>query len=360
MKVNKTVLKGKPDPQEELKEESRKLKQEIALKNKIFSISQDYLFLLGLDGKIIEVSRSVDKLLTSEKKAIGSKLSQTNIIHIKDIHRFIKSINSILNGKSIKPFRSVFLTPEKDEIHVQVQISPIKSDDEIITILVHATDITDQLSLRESKKESSSLQKALTDKEMLVREIHHRTKNNLMIMASLFSLTSADIEDDNAKAIFNQTHSRVKSMALIHEKLYRSDDLKCINFGDYIRNLAQDLSNLFLSENNNVQLIMDVEDLKIDIGTAINVGLILNELLTNSIKYAFPNGEKGNIFIDFHQTDTHYVMMVADDGVGLPKDLDLGNCDSLGLSLVRNIVGQIEGDLIVKQNFGTEITICFQ
>ena len=360
MKGNKTVLKGNPDTQEEFKKINRKLKQEIALKNKIFSISQDYLFLLGLDGKIIEVSRSVDKLLTSEKKAIGSKLSQINIIHIKDLHRFIKSFNSILNGKSIKPFRSVFLTPEKDEIHVQVQISPVKSDDEIITILVHATDITDQLSLRESKKESSSLQKALTDKEMLVREIHHRTKNNLMIMASLFSLTSADIEDDNAKAIFNQTHSRVKSMALIHEKLYRSDDLKCINFGDYIRNLAQDLSNLFLTENNNVQLIMDVEDLKIDIGTAINVGLILNELLTNSIKYAFPKGEKGNILIDFHQTDTHYVMMVADDGVGLPKDLDLENCDSLGLSLVRNIVGQIEGDLIVKQDFGTEITICFQ
>lgn len=360
MKGNKTVLKGNPDTKEEFKKINRKLKQEIALKNKIFSISPDYLFLLGLDGKIIEVSQSADKLLTSEKKAIGSKLSQINIIHIKDLHRFIKSFNSILNGKSINPFRSVFLTPEREELHVLVHISPVKSDDEIVAILVHATDITDQLSLEESKKEYSSLQKALTDKEMLVREIHHRTKNNLMIMASLFSLTSADIEDENAKAIFNQTHSRVKSMALIHEKLYRSDDLKCINFGDYIRNLAQDLSNLFLSENSNVQLIMDVEDLKIDIGTAINVGLILNELLTNSIKYAFPNGEKGNIFIDFHQTDNHYVMIVADDGVGLPKDLDLENCDSLGLSLVRNIVGQIEGDLIVKQDFGTEITICFQ
>lgn len=360
MAGNNTVLKGKFDTNKELEKKNRQLKKEIALNTKIFSISPDYMFLLGLDGKIVEVSKSVRKLLDSQNRVINCKISQINIVHIKDLHKFIKSINSILNGKSIEPFRSIFLTPENDEIHVLVRISPVESDDEIIGIFINATDITDQLLLEESKQESTTLQKALTDKEMLVREIHHRTKNNLMIMASLFSLTSADIEDENAKAIFNQTHSRVKSMALIHEKLYRSDDLKCINFGDYIRNLGQDLSNIFLSENSKVQLIMDVEDLKINIETAINVGLILNELLTNSIKYAFPEGRKGNIFINFHQTDNHYIMIVADDGVGLPQDLDLENCDSLGLNLVRNLVGQIGGDLIVNQDFGTEITICFQ
>ena len=360
MAGNNTVLKEKLDTKEELNEKNRQLKQEIALRNHIFSISPDYMFLLGLDGKIIEVSQSVDKLLQSEKGAIDCKLSQINIIHIKDLHKFIKSTNSILNGESIKPFRSVLLTPEKEEIHVHVQISPVKSDDEIIAVFIHATDITAQLLLEESQQDSSSLQKALTDKEMLVREIHHRTKNNLMIMASLFSLTSADIEDDNAKAIFNQTHSRVKSMALIHEKLYCSDDLKFINFGDYTRNLAQDLFNSFSSETDSVQLVMDVEDLKIDIETAIPVGLILNELLTNSIKYAFPPGAKGNIFIDFYKNADHYVMIVADDGIGLPPDLDLENCDTLGLNLIRNLIGQIGGELIVKQDFGTEITICFQ
>ncbi|MDI9435698.1 MAG: histidine kinase dimerization/phosphoacceptor domain -containing protein [Euryarchaeota archaeon] len=360
MAGNSIVFKTKADTAQELEEKSRQLKKEIALNTSIFSICPDYMFLLGLDGKIVEVSKSVKKAFNSQNKIIDCKISQINIIHIKDLHKFIKSINSILNGKSIEQFRSIFITPEKEEIDVLVRISPVEYDNEIIGIFINATDITDQLLLEESKQASSSLQKALTDKEMLVREIHHRTKNNLMIMASLFALTSADIEDENAKAIFNQTHSRVKSMALVHEKLYRSKDLKFVNFGDYIRNLGRELSNIFLTENNNVQLIMDVEDLKINIETAINVGLILNEILTNSIKYAFPDGAKGNIFINFHRTDNHYILTVADDGVGLPEDLDLENCGSLGLSLVRNLVGQIEGDLIIKQDFGTEITICFQ
>ena len=344
---------------EELTKENRKLKQEIALKNQVFSISSDYIFLLGLDGKIVEVSHSVRKLLNLENEVIPSKLSQLNLIHIKDLHKFIKSNKSILNGKTIKPFNSVFLTPEKKSRHVNVQISPIKSDGEITAILIYAIDITDHFLLEESLQESLSLQKALENKEMLVREIHHRTKNNLMIMASLFSLAAGEIEDKDAKAIFNQTHSRVKSMTLIHEKLYRSDDLKYINFGDYIRNLANDLFNSFLNEPDKVKLIMELEDLKMNIETAIPVGLILNELLTNSIKYAFPNGEYGNIFINFYKNTNHYVMIVADDGIGLPKDLDIEKTNTLGFQLIKNLIGQIEGDMIVNRDKGTEITICF-
>lgn len=359
MARNKTVLDENLNRIEELEEQNRKIKGEITLKNQIFSISPDYLFFLGLDGKIIDVSRQVKKLLKPDIEAANCKLSQLNIIHIKDLHKFIKSVNSILNGENIKPFQSIFLAPDSESIPVNVQIYPVKSDDEIVGILIYATDITSDVLLEELVQESSLLHKAVADKEMLVREIHHRTKNNLMIMASLFSLTSGDIEDEDAKAIFTQAHSRVKSMALIHEKLYRSSDLKYINFGDYIRNLAGDLFNSFLIESENLQLIMEVEDLKMHINTAIPIGLILNELLTNSIKYAFPNREPGKIHITFYKNTSHYVMTVADDGVGLPPDLDIDHCDSLGLQLVKNLIEQIQGEMIVNHDSGTEITIYF-
>jgi len=210
------------------------------------------------------------------------------------------------------------------------------------------------------KRAEQKLKTALKDKEMLVREIHHRTKNNLMIMASLLSLTSSDIKDEHARQIFKQIQTRTKSMALIHEKLYQSKESKQINFGDYIRYLAQDLFKSFLEDPDQVQLVMELEDLNLDINTAIPLGLILNELLTNSMKYAFPHGESGNIFIKFYKEGDDYIMMVNDDGVGLPTDLDINKTDTLGLQLVKSLIGQIDGEVMVNQESGTHITIKFQ
>lgn len=210
------------------------------------------------------------------------------------------------------------------------------------------------------KRAEDKLKQALNDKEMLVREIHHRTKNNLMIMASLLNLTSADIEDEKSREIFHQIQTRAKSMALIHEKLYRSDNFKQINFGDYIRHLARDLFNSFLEDPERVELVMELEDLNLDINTAIPLGLILNELLTNSMKYAFPNGQYGSITIKFFRENEKYVMIVNDNGIGLPPDLDIEKTDTLGLQLVKSLIGQVEGDILVNRGNGTHITIKFQ
>ncbi|NMO08257.1 PAS domain S-box protein [Methanobacterium subterraneum] len=210
------------------------------------------------------------------------------------------------------------------------------------------------------KRAEEKLKQALNDKEMLVREIHHRTKNNLMIMASLLNLTSADIEDEKSREIFHQIQTRAKSMALIHEKLYRSNNIKQINFGDYIRHLAQDLFNSFLEDPERVELVMELEDLNLDINTAIPLGLILNELLTNSMKYAFPEGQCGTITIKFFRKAEKYVMIVNDDGIGLSPDFDINQTDTLGLQLVKSLIGQIEGYINVQCKEGTCILIRFQ
>nr|WP_054858443.1 sensor histidine kinase [Methanobacterium formicicum] len=209
------------------------------------------------------------------------------------------------------------------------------------------------------KRAEEKLKKALHDKEMLVREIHHRTKNNLMIMASLLNLTSADIEDEKAREIFHQIQTRAKSMALIHEKLYQSTNSKEINFGEYIRHLSRDLFHTFLREPGRVQLVLGLEDLNLDIDTAIPLGLILNELLTNSMKYAFPEESYGTITVKFYKKDEKYVMKVNDDGIGLPSDLDVDKTDTLGLQLIKNLIGQIDAEIKIQVDHGTQVTIKF-
>jgi len=209
------------------------------------------------------------------------------------------------------------------------------------------------------KRAEKKLKKALDDKEMLVREIHHRTKNNLMIMVSLLNLTSADIEDEKAKEIFRQIQTRTKSMALIHEKLYQSTDSKEINFGEYIRQLSGDLFHTFLREPGKVQLVLELDDLHLDIDTAIPLGLILNELLTNAMKYAFPEERYGTIAVKFYKKDEEYVMKVDDDGIGLPSDLDIDKTDTLGLQLVKNLIEQIDAEINIQVDQGTHITIKF-
>ena len=286
------------------------------------------------------------QLNTTKYPIIYNDLSIANLDFLHGNHPFLKKILMtplLRNGE----FMGLIGLGNKESDY---DFSDSKAMGSISTTIVEAL-------LR--KRAEENLKKALNDKEMLVREIHHRTKNNLMIMASLLNLTSADIEDEKAKEIFRQIQTRAKSMALIHEKLYRSDNFKKINFGDYIRHLARDLFNSFLRYPDRVELVMELEDLDLDINTAIPLGLILNELLTNSMKYAFPHGEYGTITIKFFKKAEKYVMMVDDDGIGLPSDLDVQKTDTLGLQLVKNLIGQIDGEILVNRDGGTHVTITF-
>ncbi len=296
--------------------------------------------------KKLEINDFWEQLKINKHPIIYNDLSNIDIDFLPEDHPFL---NNIILAPLLKNGEFMGLIGLANKVG-GYDFSDSKALGSISTTIVEAL-------LR--KRAEENLKKVLKDKEMLVREIHHRTKNNLMIMASLLNLTSADIEDEKAKEIFKQIQTRAKSMALIHEKLYRSNNFKKINFGDYIRHLARDLFNSFLRYPERVQLIMELEDLNLDINTAIPLGLILNELLTNSMKYAFPNGEYGTITIKFFKKAENYVMMVDDNGIGLPSDLDVQKTDTLGLQLVKNLIGQIEGDIQIFRDNGTHVTIIF-
>ena len=181
-----------------------------------------------------------------------------------------------------------------------------------------------------------------------------------MIISSLLNLQSRYIKDKASQDVFKESQNRARSMALIHERLYQSTDLKRINYGDYIRSLATELFHTYEADPGRIKLKINVEDILLDINTAIPLGLIVNELITNSLTHAFSEGNKGEIIVDFHPRDDHYEFAVKDNGIGFPEDIDFQNTDSLGLQLINSLTNQIDGDIKLDRNNGTEFKIIFK
>jgi PAS domain S-box-containing protein len=219
--------------------------------------------------------------------------------------------------------------------------------------LVSLQDIT------ERNNTENQLKTSLNDKDMLLREIHHRVKNNLQIISSLLNLQSRYITDEDALDVFSESQNRVRSMAIIHEKLYNSESMSEIDFGEYISDLTESLFYNYRVNPSKVKLNENMEEIFFDVDTAIPCGLIVNELITNCLKHAFPGDTKGEICIELFRKDDKYVLNVKDDGVGFPENIDFKNTESLGLQLVINLVSQIEGTVELDGTNGSSFNIIF-
>jgi PAS domain S-box-containing protein len=203
------------------------------------------------------------------------------------------------------------------------------------------------------------LKAALHEKEVLLKEIHHRVKNNLQIIASLLALESDQLKDPNDLALFEDTQHRVKSMALIHESLYRTGDLAHFNFARYVDGLCSDLLQSYADGTSHIRLHTELDELTFDVDTAVPCGLILNELLTNALKYAFPDGRSGDISIGLRGEAGHVTLSVRDTGIGFPADLDFRHTESLGLQLVSMLTEQLGGTMTLSRECGTAFVVTF-
>jgi len=211
------------------------------------------------------------------------------------------------------------------------------------------------------KQVEDEIKRSLREKEALLREIHHRVKNNMQVISSLLSLQSRHITDEKSLELFKDSQNRVRSMALIHEKLYQSKDLAGIDIGQYIQGLAQQLFRLYEMDPGRIAFRLDAHDITFQIDTAIPCGLIVNELISNALKHAFPDGKKGEISVSIHsRNDDLYALTVKDSGIGIPESLDITRTDTLGLSLVKSLADQLRGTLEVGREGGTAITITFK
>jgi PAS domain S-box-containing protein len=215
--------------------------------------------------------------------------------------------------------------------------------------------------ITERKRAEEAAQASLREKEVLLREIHHRVKNNMQVISSLFNLQAGKILNPEYRKILKEGQTRLRAMSLVHEKLYQSRDLSKIDLAVYIQSLGIQLFQTYLIDPDQVQLETDFEEVPLDLNSAVPCGLILNELISNSLKHAFPEGRKGLIRIGLkHGPDDTIILQVADNGIGFPKNLDFRQSESLGLEVANLLVGQIEGTIELDRTNGTAFTVTFR
>ncbi|MGD0235881.1 MAG: PAS domain S-box protein [Syntrophorhabdales bacterium] len=212
----------------------------------------------------------------------------------------------------------------------------------------------------ERKEAEERIRVSLEEKEVLLKEIHHRVKNNLQIVSSLLYLQATRTEHPGAVSALRESRARIKSMALIHERLYRSPDLASVDMGEYTRNLVSDLQHSQRTEGGSVRVMLNVGDITLGITEAIPCGLIINELVSNSLKHAFPEGRTGEVTIQLARGDAgSFTLMVGDNVIGLPEHVDFRKSPSLGLTLINSLVDQLDGTIKLDRGNGTSFTITF-
>jgi two-component sensor histidine kinase len=228
------------------------------------------------------------------------------------------------------------------------------------------------INITERKKAEDKIQASLKEKEVLLQEIHHRVKNNMQIISSLLRLQSRQTDEKKEVDMLLESQNRIRSMALIHEKLYQSEDLAHVDFNEYIRDLTKGLFRSYRAGTDKIVFRADLEDALIGIDTAIPCGLIVNELVSNALKHAFPGGRKGEIQIGFrrigdlesgiqHENSEMFELKVRDNGIGMPQDMDFRNTESLGLRLVSTLSeNQLQGAIHLTGRGGTEFQIRFK
>jgi len=273
-------------------------------------------------------------------------------IHPDDIESVKENQAKLLSSGNI--VISNYRLKHKEGDYVWVESTARILDPQTGEIIVITRDISERMVAEQE------LRSSLKDKEILLQEIHHRVKNNMQIISSLLNLQSNFITDPEAIGVFRESQNRVKSMALLHENLYQSREMDKVDFKQYVKKLTDNLLSTYSTQSSHLKTEISSENVKLNIETAIPCGLIINELLTNSLKYAFPPGEKGTVYLKIKAIDDKYVLILGDNGVGLPPNFDLESTDTLGLRLVHNLVNHIDGELKVKNSKGPCFEIVFR
>ncbi len=312
------------------------------------------------DFRIIDVNQIVlDRLKMEKKDLVGKKCFE--IIHKQGTPcTFPDNICPVLETNKTGKFsmaEHIHYNRDDTKEFVEVSVSPIKNENgEVIQVVHIAKDIT------ERKLAEEKIMASLKEKEILLREIHHRVKNNMQIISSLLRLQSENIKDEEYLEVFKDSYNRIKTMSLVHEKLYQSRDFTNINFKDYIHDLVGSIYQSHFIDKSIIQLNMNIENVSLGIDIAIPCGLIINELVTNSLKYAFPDGRYGEICIFLNRIEENrFELVVSDNGISIPSDLDFRKTETLGLRLVSMLAeDQLLGEISLDRSKGTEFKIRFR
>jgi PAS domain S-box-containing protein len=333
--------------EQELSDSERKFRSVVENAN-------DAIYIITSEG--FEYVNSAFERLTgfASEEVCGEAFNFWDIIHPDDVKMIRDREDARRKGKEV-PSRYEFRVLAKDEKIKTVEPATVhigkKGKIKVMGIL---RDVS------ERKQAEDRVKTSLREKDVLLREIHHRVKNNMQIISSLLRLQSRMIEDGKLIEMFKESQNRIRSMALIHEKLYQTEDFSRINFAEYIRSLTVHLFHTYKVNPNIVRMNVEVRDIFLDINRAIPCGLIINELVSNSLKHAFPDNKKGEVCIRLLTNKQKKTKLtVSDNGIGLPKNVNLLEPETLGLQLVSDLVNQIVGTIKVTRANGTAFHIAF-
>ena len=316
------------------------------------------VLIMTQDGRIYLVNRKLEEMFGyTRQELIRQPLEMLLPERLRQYHRTLQQ--DYLASPSVRAMgagRELFGRRQNgEEFPIEVGLNFIEEEGRLLG-LAYITDITVR------RQNEAVVLASLQEKEVLLQEIHHRVKNNLQIVSSLLDLQTLYRDDPISREILQDSRQRVQTMALIHEKLYRSANLKQVDFAEYMNDLLAYLWQSLADKTAHVQLVTDIAPLALDVETAVPCGLILNELISNAVKHAFPNEEPGQLKISLFSDESgqQALLSVSDNGVGLPSDFDWRRSQSLGLTIVQTLVQQLGGQLAVETAVGTTFKITFK
>ena len=313
----------------------------------IFSTVEVPMMLLDNDHRIVRINESMKKIVKVEGNVVGKKCH--DIVHgSSEPPEFCP--HSVTIEKNIKYTHKIKL----QDLWLLVTTSPIHDSEGQILGSAHiAQDIT------ELKKAEKKIHETIKLKDILIKETHHRVKNNLITISGLLFLQSQHIEDPDAKKALLDSQNRARAMAIIHQKLYSQENLESINLKYYFKQLLDEVVKTY-ALGDNVKYILDVENIELDTDTSLILGLIVNELVSNSLKYAFTENEEGTITVSMHENNGEFVLKISDNGKTISEDIDIKNTNSFGLTIVNLLTDQIGGSILVELDPETVSTINFK
>ncbi len=309
----------------------------------------EIIIVLDARDNVLDLNSQASTFLQlSRAKATGRNIAQITPPQYHMNWSEIIQISSTTKIVTIPNPDGIILSYEISCTPIQLELSDIRG------VIVALHDIT------ELQKIKGAIEASLTEKEILFQEIHHRIRNNLQVVSSLLLLQMMEVDDSELRNIFNESRNRIQAMALVHDKLYQTSDLSSIPLDAYIQELSHLLVDSQPVGSKRIELRFDIEPISVKIDTTITCGLILNELISNAIKHAFPTHQGGLIEVEIRKLASgHLRLSVYDNGIGLPMGVDLRNGASLGLQLISTLVAQLKGSIEVTQSPGTKFLIEF-
>ena len=333
-----------------------KLKAQHEFLQNVLDTNPNAIFVKDTEGKFVLCNQTWFNVFGRNLENITGLTDAELHPNQEDVKRFIAQDQEVFTTLQEKLIAEEPYHTQSGEVQwFQTLKKPIfSSDGQVCQLLGVATNITQR------KMAEIQIRESLREKEVLLQEIHHRVKNNLQVISSLLDLQSQRIDEQATLEIFRQSCNRIRAMTLVHETLYKFRDFAKINFAEYIEELSSYLFSSYGVKVENINLELDVDKVALNVDTAIPCGLIINELVSNALKYAFPHKDKGTIYIGLHfDEDNYYTLTIRDNGIGLPPDWELKAVNSLGLKLVEILAQQLEGTLQVNSHLGTEFSLRF-